>query len=326
MDTISETTIIDKTNENDVLGGRGNGPNLTKGNLRYIDLVKEMRHGYVSCSSVKTKTEIAKNLYYKIKSLSPPGRFLKKMNSDVDDGLWIELSEKEALNKIKQALRERKHIGNDNKNSTEKDQSNKKLKNDTSEACFSSQPGPPQLDEKINFDSGSIDDISMLSNAFEKSVPNYLEVKSSSLTSSQLRDSELSNLSQEYNKLMEGTDGGVALSAKPTFVGDDRKIEAVIKKSFNNSKSKPPRNISLNKSESIDSTQGLRENSSEAKARHSSSSSSSFDKKKLINELVDITGGIFNLSDNMSEVSGMMSELDFDDENVKKLLMDECSD
>lgn len=203
MDTISETTIIDKTNENDILGGRGNGPNLTKGNLRYIDLVKEMRPGYVSCSSLKTKTEIAKNLYCKIKSLNPSGRFLKKMNSDVDDGLWIELSEKEALNKIKQALRERKHIGNDNKNSTEKDLSNTKLKNDKSEACSSSQPGPPQLDVKMSFDSGSIDDISMLSNAFEKSVPNYLEVKSSSLTSSQLRDSELSNLSQEYNKLME---------------------------------------------------------------------------------------------------------------------------
>lgn len=45
-----------------------------------------------------------------------------------------------------------------------------------------------------------------------------------------------------------------------------------------------------------------------------------------MNELAESTGAIFNLSDNMSEVSGMMSELDFDDENVKKLLTDECSD
>ena len=91
--------------ENDVLAsGRGNRAKKHPGNLRYHSWISELRDDYAKCDKCD-KPRYAKAIVTQVKSLNPPGRFLK-LNEET--GLWSELEIRKVLIKIRQSLRESK--------------------------------------------------------------------------------------------------------------------------------------------------------------------------------------------------------------------------
>jgi len=91
--------------ENDVLAsGRGNRARKHPGNLRYHSWIKELGDDYAKCDKCD-KPCYASAIVTQVKSLNPPGRFLK-LNEET--GLWSELESRKVLIKIRQALRESK--------------------------------------------------------------------------------------------------------------------------------------------------------------------------------------------------------------------------
>eukprot|EP01083_Nonionella_stella_P113834 335921_1 len=88
--------------ENDVLGaGRGNRAKKHPGNLRYHSWINELKEDYAK-SEKSEKPCYAKAILTQVKSLNPPGRFLK-LNDKT--GIWSEIENKNALIKIRQSLR-----------------------------------------------------------------------------------------------------------------------------------------------------------------------------------------------------------------------------
>lgn len=95
------TKGITDPHPHDVLAGRGNNVNNHPGNQYFRTLVRYLKNEYVIASK-SDKPVFAKLMFQQIRSLKPPGRFLK--NSE--DGLWEEIDEKKAMDKTRQALRE----------------------------------------------------------------------------------------------------------------------------------------------------------------------------------------------------------------------------
>merc|ERR1719356_176040 len=93
---------IAKPGDNDVLSGRGNFVNHHQGNEQFRRLVKHHKKAYVACPKAQ-KAIFSKIIYDEIRSLTPPGRFLKQ---DPTTKLWNDIGEKKALDKTRQALRE----------------------------------------------------------------------------------------------------------------------------------------------------------------------------------------------------------------------------
>lgn len=98
-------------NPNDVLLGKGTGYYEYTGNKRFLALVEERKETYNSAPKNKTKNKLAKELLEHIHSLG--GRFLKRRADNtnparfvVEDGVYYEVDEKTALDKIKQAFRQ----------------------------------------------------------------------------------------------------------------------------------------------------------------------------------------------------------------------------
>ncbi|KAL7486186.1 hypothetical protein ACHAW6_011781 [Cyclotella cf. meneghiniana] len=87
---------------NDVLSGRGNLVNRHPGNEHFRSLVKQYKEEYVSCPKSR-KAMYSKLIYNDIRSLHPPGRFLKQ---DPNTKIWNDIGKKTALAKARQALRE----------------------------------------------------------------------------------------------------------------------------------------------------------------------------------------------------------------------------
>jgi len=83
-------------NLNDVLSGRGERNN--PGNVQFRALVAQHKEGYRSKKNQKSR--IAAQIVYRIRSLTPPGRFLK----EDADGLWFDIGDAEAIRKVQQAL------------------------------------------------------------------------------------------------------------------------------------------------------------------------------------------------------------------------------
>jgi len=91
---------------NDVLSGRGNASKKHDGNVHFRTLVQAARDCYVGFPPSK-KILVSQAVYDAIKCLEPPGRFLKENTMLIGGGsTWEELSEKEAVSKTSQALRE----------------------------------------------------------------------------------------------------------------------------------------------------------------------------------------------------------------------------
>ena len=88
--------------DHDVLSGRGNFVNYHAGNEHFRALVRKHKVAYVACPKPQ-KGKFSKMIVDEIKSLNPPGRFLKQ---DPATKLWYDIGEKKALDKTRQALRE----------------------------------------------------------------------------------------------------------------------------------------------------------------------------------------------------------------------------
>lgn len=87
-----------------VLCGRGNRVNFHKGNEFFRKLVNSLRNEYVA-SAKKEKPHFAKMVQDHIRSLDPPGRFLKRAS---DNDRYIDVGIKLSIDKTSQALREGK--------------------------------------------------------------------------------------------------------------------------------------------------------------------------------------------------------------------------
>jgi len=103
---------ITSLSDNDVLLGRGLGYARYVGNKRFLRLVRKRKMEYKSIKSYNAKAQIAKDVYRCLKKRN--GRFLKLVETGqrarnvVRDGIWREASRKDALEKCKQALREKR--------------------------------------------------------------------------------------------------------------------------------------------------------------------------------------------------------------------------
>jgi len=94
--------LIKEPHDHDVVSGRGNGSNLHPGNIYFRSVVVTNKSKYVaSCSKDKKNLKLA--IVHQIQNRTPPGRFLDKNRIT---GLWKCMSQKEALKKTGQALRE----------------------------------------------------------------------------------------------------------------------------------------------------------------------------------------------------------------------------
>lgn len=91
-------------NKNDVLCGRGGRINAHEGNVRFRELVKSVKMQYLSKRTKKMdKAHRAANIVAQVRSLDPPGRFLKE---DAKTGMWLDIGDERARKKAGQALRE----------------------------------------------------------------------------------------------------------------------------------------------------------------------------------------------------------------------------
>jgi hypothetical protein len=78
-------------NPNDVLSGRGGRVNSHVGNIQFRDIIASSKKGYLAKTVKKLeKAHIASKIINDIRSMDPPGRFLKE---DADTGLWFEILE-----------------------------------------------------------------------------------------------------------------------------------------------------------------------------------------------------------------------------------------
>jgi hypothetical protein len=102
MEGIEQLHHITSPHCHDVLSGRGNIANRHPGNEHFRSLVKNFKNDYVK-SAKSGKPLFSKLIYDEIRSMNPPGRFLKQ---DPQTKLWHDIGKKAALAKTRQALRE----------------------------------------------------------------------------------------------------------------------------------------------------------------------------------------------------------------------------
>lgn len=90
-------------NKNDVLCGRGGRINSHPGNIQFRQLAQVRKKDYISKLTKKLdKAHIAAEIVRQIRSMDPPGHFLK----EEQDGSWYEVGDVKAIKKAGQALRE----------------------------------------------------------------------------------------------------------------------------------------------------------------------------------------------------------------------------
>lgn len=104
----STTTPVVQVHDNDVLGGRGNGVAAHPGNRLFRQVCIRHHQAYISAKR-NEKMKIAKTALAEITSQTPPGRFLEK-NSQNN---WVIMNPKRVLEKVSQALRDRKSCSGD---------------------------------------------------------------------------------------------------------------------------------------------------------------------------------------------------------------------
>ena len=98
---------------NDVLFGRGSGPNDHEGNVFFRRLVRERKAEYMNTNHRQTKTKIAREIVDTVRAKN--GRFLKKMEAadakrfGIPKGAdaWCTVDEDTVMEKAKQALRQK---------------------------------------------------------------------------------------------------------------------------------------------------------------------------------------------------------------------------
>jgi hypothetical protein len=94
---------ISEPNRNDVLCGRGGRINAHEGNVQFRDIVNSHKKQYLAKSTKKLeKAHIAARIVEQVRTMDPPGRFLK----EDPDGMWYDIGDAKAIKKAGQALRE----------------------------------------------------------------------------------------------------------------------------------------------------------------------------------------------------------------------------
>jgi hypothetical protein len=102
----SHGVSVSTINDNDVLCGRGGTTNQHIGNRKFRTLVKQHQRSYLKCKK-KEKPAVASKIVKMIREMNPPGRFLKQVKSDgVSHGVWCDIGDARATEKVSQALRE----------------------------------------------------------------------------------------------------------------------------------------------------------------------------------------------------------------------------
>ena len=88
----------------DVLFGRGGNMKAHVGNMRYIHMLEDNLEDYLGASSRSQKLAITEQIVNSVKSNG--GRFLRQDK----DGIWVEVSNKQAIDKVGHGFRNRKPI------------------------------------------------------------------------------------------------------------------------------------------------------------------------------------------------------------------------
>ena len=89
--------------QNDVLAGKGNRVQNHQGNKNYRAIIVKWKPDYAKTKEHTEKDVVAYNVLKELKSLSPPANFLIKLEDH-----WYPMDEAAIIQKIKQALREKK--------------------------------------------------------------------------------------------------------------------------------------------------------------------------------------------------------------------------
>jgi len=100
-----DENVVKTVRANDILPGRGKHVYGHNGNRIFLSLVKDNEMKHSNCPSYLKKGQ-AKMIYESITNLNPPGRFLKPFKQEEGVELWQEMSEDDAVNKIRQAMRD----------------------------------------------------------------------------------------------------------------------------------------------------------------------------------------------------------------------------
>jgi len=106
----NEHQNVIKPRDSDVLSGRGSGITSHPGNEYLRDLVASAKSTYLLKSSKGEKTRIGQSIVNHIRSRHPPGRFLARYENNESGhdtrGLWYEIGDVRARQKVNQCLRE----------------------------------------------------------------------------------------------------------------------------------------------------------------------------------------------------------------------------
>lgn len=94
-------SCVSKPHPHDVLSGRGKNIHGHEGNVFYRDLIQKYKVQYVVASLRKDKHAFAEFIYDAV--LARGGRFLKELQKT---GMWFPIDKKEAIRKVKAALRD----------------------------------------------------------------------------------------------------------------------------------------------------------------------------------------------------------------------------
>jgi len=89
--------------ENDVLCGRGKGPNDYVGNCRFRKIIADFQQDYFRAKRAD-KIPIAKRVFEIVRNSTPVARFLRQ--DPTSPRHWLEVKKEDAIRKISQALRE----------------------------------------------------------------------------------------------------------------------------------------------------------------------------------------------------------------------------
>jgi len=100
-------SIVTSLHMNDVLCGRGSGPNDHIGNINFRDIIALRRETYLTTSSRVVKAHTATEILNYVRGKNPSGRFLERVaGKGKNNPMWVVVEEDKAMEKIKQALRQ----------------------------------------------------------------------------------------------------------------------------------------------------------------------------------------------------------------------------
>jgi hypothetical protein len=115
VDYVPQNQLVDETpskekgesttstlNMNDILLGRGGHNNRYSGNERLRQIVAEQVYCYAKATKLK-KSQMVRSLVKHIRSLDPPGRFLRVSGSE---SMWRDAGDKFATEKVSQVFRD----------------------------------------------------------------------------------------------------------------------------------------------------------------------------------------------------------------------------